>query len=176
MKYSREHLTLPKGPLYSERLQYRPLGLQDKAEMWEMISSPVIQRYVHRLWEGNYEDWLSTYKTDLSGGEKYKFFYGFSWQGDEEILGLVILRPTEDRETLEVGYWVREAYWGQGIATEANNRMILLSKELFDAPSEDLIAFVEIGNHASRRVLEKGGLRLVDKIEIEGHKCWRLRG
>ncbi len=54
-----------------------------------------------------------------------------------------------------VGYWVGQAYWGQGIATAA------LSEFLKHETTRPLYAYVAVRNHGSIRVLEKCGFRPV---------------
>lgn len=55
----------------------------------------------------------------------------------------------------EVGYWIGQEYWGQGIATRA------LSKFLEQVPLRPLRASVAKHNRGSLRVLEKCGFRIV---------------
>jgi ribosomal-protein-alanine N-acetyltransferase len=76
--------------------------------------------------------------------------------GDEAVGGIGV-RLGEDvgRRSAEIGYWLGEAHWGRGIATEAVNTF---SEYAFDA--YDLVrlwASVFETNPASCRVLEKAG-------------------
>lgn len=60
-----------------------------------------------------------------------------------------------ERFSAEVGYWLGEAYWGRGIATEA---LVLMTQYLFDHLNllrVYALPFAE--NPASVRVLEKAG-------------------
>ena len=62
------------------------------------------------------------------------------------------------RHTAEVGYWVGEPYWGQGLATDAIRTM---AKYAFETLTfRRLQAGVFATNPASARVLEKAGFRL----------------
>jgi RimJ/RimL family protein N-acetyltransferase len=65
------------------------------------------------------------------------------------------LHDDERRRTAEIGYWLAEPFWGQGIATEALRAMTAYAFEQFDLVR--LEAGVFSWNPASARVLEKCG-------------------
>lgn len=62
-------------------------------------------------------------------------------------------------ETAEIGYWVGRPYWGQGIATEAARA--LLDHGFETTRIAAVTGSCRVINEASRRVLEKCGLRYV---------------
>lgn len=76
---------------------------------------------------------------------------------DGEAVGGVGINPGIDvfRRTAEIGYWLGEAYWGQGIATDALRLMTGYAFSRFDLLR--LEAGVFSWNPASARVLEKAG-------------------
>ena len=63
-----------------------------------------------------------------------------------------------DGATAQVGYTVVEPSWGQGYATEALGA--LLARLLADPGVERVVAETLAGHGASRRVMEKAGMRL----------------
>jgi len=63
-----------------------------------------------------------------------------------------------DGATAQVGYTVVEPSWGQGYATEALGA--LLARLLADPEIERVVAETLAGHGASRRVMEKAGMRL----------------
>ena len=70
--------------------------------------------------------------------------------------------------TAEIGYWVGEPYWGQGIATEA---LALTSEAAFkEFDFARLQANVLEWNLASCRVLEKAGYKLEARLLRQGYK------
>jgi RimJ/RimL family protein N-acetyltransferase len=74
-----------------------------------------------------------------------------------EAIGAVGFRQLDpdNRYAAEVGYWVGEAYWGRGIATEV---LRAVTAHLFaDFDFVRIQAHVFEGNTASMRVLEKCG-------------------
>ncbi|WMX17298.1 MULTISPECIES: GNAT family N-acetyltransferase [unclassified Aureispira] len=79
---------------------------------------------------------------------------------EDNCIGAIGLRPETDihRCNIELGYWIGEAYWGQGIVTEAVRYMISYAFEHFEV--QRIYAGVFEGNIGSQRVLEKVGFRL----------------
>jgi RimJ/RimL family protein N-acetyltransferase len=68
---------------------------------------------------------------------------------DDAIVGSLVCFGAADAR--EVGYWVGQACWGRGVATEA------LRLFLEQVPDRPLRAFVVPANPGSRRVLAKCG-------------------
>lgn len=77
-----------------------------------------------------------------------------------EPIGSVGLHPLSDvaRFTAEIGYWIGEAFWGRGLATEALRSFTGYAFESF--PFERLEGWVFATNPSSGRVLEKAGYEL----------------
>jgi ribosomal-protein-alanine N-acetyltransferase len=74
-----------------------------------------------------------------------------------ELCGSVGLTLTSAHETAEIGYWIGVPYWGRGFATEAANAVMAFGFETLKLHRIYAHHFAE--NHASRRVLEKIGMR-----------------
>ena len=83
----------------------------------------------------------------------------------EKITGNLIGAAKLDKvgEEIEIGYRIHQDYWGKGIATEVAEGLIRFAREKIGA--RDVIAFVNIDNAASIRVLEKVGMVNVELIE-----------
>lgn len=73
-----------------------------------------------------------------------------------QFCGVIGLMPQTDvnRKTAEIGYWLGEPYWKQGLATEAVRQMCEYG---FGLGFARLQAAVFDFNQASMRVLEKNG-------------------
>ncbi|MEZ4515365.1 MAG: GNAT family N-acetyltransferase [Chloroflexota bacterium] len=63
----------------------------------------------------------------------------------------------EEMGRREVSYWLGNAYWGRGIATQA------LALFLVELPERPLYARVATDNIGSLRVLQKCGFQVIDK-------------
>jgi RimJ/RimL family protein N-acetyltransferase len=79
-------------------------------------------------------------------------------------VGAIGLLPNTDihRCNIELGYWLGEAYWGQGIVTEAVKHMVKYTFEHFEVAR--IYAGVFKGNVGSQHVLEKAGFTLESTI------------
>lgn len=83
---------------------------------------------------------------------------------DRKAVGGIGYVPQKDieRVSAEVGYWLGEAYWGRGIATEA---LIAVTKYAIDRHGlTRVFALPFAWNTASCRVLEKAGYTLEGRL------------
>ncbi len=68
----------------------------------------------------------------------------------------------------EIGYWLGEKYWGQGITTQA---VKLVTKYGFEKLGlRRIYAFVFIWNKASAKVLEKSGFKYEGRLKKHAKK------
>lgn len=78
------------------------------------------------------------------------------------FVGSFMLRPAKDTGEPELGYRLLPAFWGKGLATEACRAMLAL------VHGERVVARAHRDNAASRRVMERLGMRLAREYEWEG--------
>ena len=103
--------------------------------------------------------------------------YGF-WAAVEKSSGRFVgwfhFRPGADAEPdeVELGYRLRKSFWGRGYATEGSRALI--QKGFAELGVQRVVAFTMVVNVASRRVMEKAGLRFVRTF----HQPWpdRIEG
>jgi len=97
--------------------------------------------------------------------------YGF-WAAIERstgrFLGWFHFRPPEGgpSDEAELGYRLRESAWGKGYATEGS--VGLIRKGFTELGVRRVVAFTMAVNTASRRVMEKAGMKLVRTF----HESW----
>jgi len=103
----------------------------------------------------------------------YQRYEGFGfWAAVEkatgEFLGWFHLRPRPDAAPgeVELGYRLRKSAWGKGYATEGSRALI--GKGFSEFGVQRVVAEAMAVNTASRRVMEKAGLRLVRTF----HQPW----
>ena len=70
----------------------------------------------------------------------------------------------------ELGYDFRSDHWNRGLATEAATAVRDYAFSTLALPR--LVSLIRQGNHASRRVAEKVGLRLTETIQRGDHPYW----
>jgi len=73
------------------------------------------------------------------------------------------------RQCVEVAYAVRPEEWGQGYATEMAAVAVAYARTL---GLSEVVGFTAAGNHASRRVLEKCGMRYERTVQRAGIAHW----
>jgi RimJ/RimL family protein N-acetyltransferase len=78
---------------------------------------------------------------------------------DGQVAGYVVAWWQDDRRS--VGYWLGRSYWGRGLGTRALREFLLLE------PTRPLYADTDVGNTASRRLLERCGFRVVETRRME---------
>jgi RimJ/RimL family protein N-acetyltransferase len=88
----------------------------------------------------------------------------FAIARDEEAIGGIgfALRTDVERVSAEIGYWLAESHWGQGIATEALIAVTAYATETHGLTRIFAVPFAT--NHASCRVLEKAGYVLEGRL------------
>jgi RimJ/RimL family protein N-acetyltransferase len=84
--------------------------------------------------------------------------------GSGEFLGWFALDPDEDGRGAELGYRLRRAVWGRGLATEGARALVAYA--LDEVGLDRVWAQTMAVNTASRRVLEKAGLRHVRTFHV----------
>ena len=84
---------------------------------------------------------------------------------DGVAVGGIGIHPESDirRLNAELGYWLAEDYWGQGIVSLAIRQMVRYAFSTFDIDRIYAIPFEN--NLASQRVLEKNGFNLDFRLE-----------
>lgn len=81
----------------------------------------------------------------------------------EAIGGIGLVLGTDvSKRSAEIGYWLGEPYWGQGIATLAVKAMVDYAFATFNLTR--VHAFVFEWNPASARVLQKAGFTLEGRM------------
>ena len=82
-----------------------------------------------------------------------------------EACGGIGIHPQEDvqRKNAELGYWLAEPFWGNGIISKAIPQIVEYGFKNFDITR--IYARPYGTNNASQRVLEKAGFTLEGKFE-----------
>ena len=160
--------------LETERLLLRRFSEGDVDELVELDGDRDVMRYI----TGGSPTSRVEVETEvlpafLAYYERYAGF-GF-WAAVEkstgEVLGWFHLRPEDPKrpEEVELGYRLRRSAWGKGYATEGSRALI--EKGFAELGVERVYATTMVANVASRRVMEKAGLRFVRRF----HQPWPYR-
>ena len=159
--------------LETERLRLRRFTMDDVDNVVALDSDPEVMRYISGGLPTPREEietdilptWLSYYERFAGYG-----FWAAHDRSSGEFLGWFHFRPPPGHEPddVELGYRLRKAAWGNGYATEGSRALI--AKGFSDHNVQRVFAFTMVVNAASRRVMEKAGLKFVRIV----HRDWPI--
>ena len=140
----------------------------DIPRLVELANNENVSRYLIDTFPYPYslqdaEWWLATGSQENGAVTKAIEFEG-------ALVGSVGIQPKSGWKdhSAEIGYWVGEPYWGNGIATRALREMTLMA--VGDLGFRRLVAPVLSPNTGSMRVLENCGYALEGILKAEVHK------
>jgi ribosomal-protein-alanine N-acetyltransferase len=142
--------------LITERFLLQQIMPDDQRFIFEGLSHPVVTTFY-----GVKYDTFESAKRQMEWYERnYREGTGHPWKIVDKVSGEKIgvvayyyFKP--EHKKAEVGFWIFPQYWNKGITTEVLKEVIRYCQE--EKNIHRLEAFVEEGNAASSRVLEKIG-------------------
>ena len=150
--------------LETERLLLRRFTEDDVDALFELDGDPAVMRYI--------TGGRATSREEIEGDvlpaylDYYERFAGYGFwavieKASGQFVGWFHFRPEADAkpDEVELGYRLRRSAWGKGYATEGSRALI--DKGFTELGVERVVAFTMVVNVASRRVMEKAGLRYV---------------
>lgn len=157
--------------LQTERLRLRWFTLADLPLLVDLDGDPEVMRYLtggiptppDRIRDVVLPRYLESYRNNPNYGH-----FAAETRDDGVFIGWFHLRPphhpyvASPPATLEVGYRLRRAAWGQGLATEGARALVAHS--FLSLGASRVIAYTMAVNLASRRVMEKVGLHFLRSI------------
>jgi ribosomal-protein-alanine N-acetyltransferase len=151
--------------LETDRLILRRLTIDDADALFALYRDPEVRRYFPEgtlTFEETKEEleWI----IDVYYGK-----YGFGlWATIHKATGAFIGRcgllpwTIEQRSEVEVAYLLAQAYWGQGLATEAAQGIVRYAFEQLQLSR--LICLIDAENRASQRVATKIGMAFEKEV------------
>lgn len=139
----------------------RPWTQNDLTSLIRHGSNPNIAQFMSDAFPDTDAKW----RTFLDFATKDENILYFAIDIDGEAVGGIGVKLQKESmlKNAELGYWLSEEYWGQGIMTEAVKKMVQLAFAKMEI--DRIFATPYSNNTASHRVLEKAGFRLEGKIE-----------
>ena len=154
----------------TDRLFLRPLTADDLPALIQFRADDEVSRYIGGATMQSPEAVTRRLGFYLECHERYG--YGMSAiirKADGVMVGWGGLQPLEDSGETEVGYGFARAFWGQGYATETAAACLRYGFE--QAGLERIVAVAIPENTASRRVMEKLGMRFARVARHYGTDC-----
>ena len=151
--------------LETRRLRLRPRTLDDLEAILAMDADTEVRRFIggppepakHRA---------ELHKNLTEGLPPSEWRWAVEWRNQPGFLGQVGLKPCHLPDCSELTWRLVRLAWGKGVATEAVGAMLDHARAELGVRS--LVAFIEAGNAASRRVAEKMGLQPAGETELHG--------
>jgi len=146
----------------TKRLIIRQFTLEDAGALYELDSDPEVMRYINGGLAPDYDHIRNNALPQQISAYTQHDHYGF-WAAEDkdnsEFLGWFHFRPDKEEPTeIDIGYRLKRSSWGRGYATEGTRALVA---QAFGAWKEDcVVGYALAANTASRRVLEKAGLKL----------------
>ena len=142
--------------LTTEHLRLRPLEASDADPLLEVYSHPLVEAWIGPHSLQRVTDEIAFQRA--SQAERGWSVWAVETLDDGRFLGDCGLQPLEHKgPEVELGYDLHPDVWGQGLATEAARAVV--DAALGPLGLERVVAVVKPAHAASRRVLEKAGLR-----------------
>jgi [ribosomal protein S5]-alanine N-acetyltransferase len=107
----------------------------------------------------------------------------FAWaiclkSAPDDLIGRIDLRPLDPATRTQRGFWIAKEHWGQGLITEAANRVVDFAFD--DLGWSELWVTNAAANIASSRVKRRQGFTLVETDEhafvsgLQQREIWRI--
>ncbi len=163
--------------LETERLDLRRFTEADVDDLCDLDGDPEVMRFINGGKPASRD--VIRNETLPRFLRAYERFEGFGvWAAIErstgEFLGWFEFYPWKDGgpDEVELGYRLRRSAWGKGYATEGSRALI--RKGFTELGVRRVVAETMVVNAASRRMMEKAGLRYVRTFHQEWP--WRIEG
>lgn len=149
-------------PIKTKRFVLTKMTAADGEKYFRLSNNDKVMKYVtgYSLNRIESDEMLKGFLAEY-GNDTYLGRYLIEGIENGELIGAAKLDQIGSE--IEIGYRVLEEQWGKGIATEVAAGLIRFALKNLNA--SNVIAFVNVHNSASIRVLEKAGMINVERIE-----------
>lgn len=140
------------------RIYLRQFNMNDVDDLFEYASNKDITEHLTWNPHKNKEETRLLLQNLFTKYDDSTFRWAIVFKENNKLIGSIdVVRLDKDNETAEIGYVLNIAYQNQGIMSEAFKGVI---NYLFNEVNlKEISACFELGNQASKRVMEKCGLK-----------------
>ncbi len=150
--------------LETKRLIIKPYNMDDIDDLYDIYSDKKVMDYIPEgimtfEWVKDLINWMVNYCYEKNTPENIvKFGTSIMHKECNKVIGWCGLGSLDCKpEDIEIFYGLSSKYWGQGLATEAASAMLKYGFETIGF--NRIIAVVDKDNIASKKVIEKIGMR-----------------
>ena len=144
----------------TKRLILRPIKAGDEQQIYKFCSTEHIYKTLltmpHPYTKQHAMDKVKSSLEHIKLGDKFPF--AITLKDNDDLIGIIDLRPNYELKFAEIGYWLGYEYWGQGIMTEAARAVMKFAFD--DLSMHKLIIKAYTTTPASARVAVKCGFKL----------------
>lgn len=156
-------------------IELRPWRFDDAESLRTLADNPHVAAQLRNVFPSPYrlEDAHRYIRSCLDASEARQLIYAIAAGG--KAIGSAGLFRQEDIhcQTAEIGYWLGEPYWGQGIATGVIGTLCARGFARYDIQRVE--AWVFAGNAASQKALAKNGFLCEGTLRKSVYKNGTLR-
>jgi len=148
----------------TERLIARKINKDDVGHLLEMNNNPKVMKYISSkdFNPVSAQEEMSSINRQIAYYKKYQSFGLWMIETPSDSIGWISLKYNNDLQGYEVGYRLKETYWGSGYCTEAVKGAIHYAKKV---GVKKVYAVAMVDNMASISVMKKVGMT----FEEDGH-------
>lgn len=151
--------------LLTDRLVLRPPHRDDREELAAIANSRQIAEMTSRMPFPYGLGDAETFIDRCIRGEHEGYVYAITQAETGHLMGFCSLEKRERSGGFEIGFWLGEAYWGAGYATEAASALV--DQAFRSTGAEHVHAVCRTVNARSRNVIAKCGFAFVGLDEID---------
>lgn len=145
--------------LHTARMELRRLGPEHLDDLVRLDADPEVMRFINGGVPNTREAYVDELMPRMLAFDGQPYGFAAAYLGGV-FVGWFHLRPSvADAAILELGYRLRRAAWGKGLATEGGLALVRYAFDVLDQPAVDACA--DPRNAASIRVMEKCGMHRV---------------
>ena len=150
--------------LISSRLELYELGAEHAHHLFDLDSDPEVMKYITDGKRSSPAEIDATITRIQGYFERFNHRFG-TWcafdRATGEFVGWFLLRPDkkdlDNTRDIEVGYRLKQRFWGKGFATEVSRMLV---ERAFSDGAQTVYATAMAANSASIRIMKKLGMTL----------------
>lgn len=140
------------------RLRLRQFTFDDTDELYRIYSHPELFQYMSNEKPLSWEETREVINSITENWQQHHFgVWAVVYKKHQKLIGHCGLKFLENTPEIQIGYLLLKSYWGRGLGTEAASSVLKYGFEV--AKIERIVAVAKPENIASRRVMEKVGLK-----------------
>ncbi|WP_414049433.1 GNAT family N-acetyltransferase [Macrococcus animalis] len=136
-------------------IYYRPLTLDDKQEIFELLTKDEVIRY--QAWRIETMEDTENYINQMMSLSDKMHYCVIEDKDTKNLIGICNITMNLKHQKGEIGYMIQPEYWGNGIATHAAKYLVEYGFK--EQSLNRIYAVTDIQNTGSIRVLEKVGFQ-----------------